>query len=542
MTDTQNPAPDEQPEAATTAPTPSPEPSIAAEPVAGSPAVEPVAWATAEPVEPAVTAEVVDDVASQAAPAPAAEAPLAPVAAELAPVAAPAVPVVAETPVAAYTATPTTPYAPTSDAGPAFTQPAAQPAPARRRSWIPALAAGGVLGLVLGAAGGAGAGYLVANGSGSATVVGTASGPSTITVNDTDSVNAVTAVASAAMASVVTINVTGQSAAGTGSGIVLDDQGHIVTNTHVVTVDGTESNPTIQVTTSAGRVYSAKVVGMDPLMDIAVIQVTDAQGLVPIEFADSSKLNVGETTVAIGAPLGLSGTVTSGIISALDRSIEVQSSAAPDSSSDGSGSGGDGSQSDPNDPFNYFKFDVPGSSSSSSATSTIQLAVIQTDTAINPGNSGGALLDTDGKLIGMNVAIATASSSSSSDGQSGSIGVGFAIPSNVVERVANELISTGTATHGLLGASVSDVGDDPAQADAGVLGASIVELSSGGAAEQAGLKVGDIITSVNGVPITGKTDATAQIRTYAAGSKVEIGYDRDGKAYTVEVTLGSLGS
>ena len=535
MTDTQNPGSEEQPEAAAAGSPGSPESSPIAEPAADAPAVAEQPPAPAEPPAPAA-ADLVAPAAAEAAPA---EAPAA-VAAT------PPVPVVPEPAVVAYAAPALAPYVATTDAGPAFTQQhPAQPAPARRRGWIPALAAGGVLGLVLGAAGGAGAGYLVANGSGNATVVGTAAGPSTITVNDTDHVNAVTAVATAAMASVVTINVTGQNAAGTGSGVVLDDQGHIVTNTHVVTVDGTESNPTIQVTTSAGRVYAAKVVGMDPLMDIAVIQVTDAQGLVPIEFADSSKLNVGETTVAIGAPLGLSGTVTSGIISALDRSIEVQSSAVPDSGSSGDGSGdsnGDGSQSDPNDPFNYFRFNVPGSSSSSSATSTIQLAVIQTDTAINPGNSGGALLDTDGKLIGINVAIATASSSSSSEGQSGSIGVGFAIPSNVVQRIADELISDGTATHGLLGASVADVADDPAQKDAGVLGASIVELSSGGAAEKAGLEVGDIITSVGGVPITGKTDATAQIRTYAAGSQVEIGYDRGGKAYTVEVTLGSLGS
>jgi len=433
-----------------------------------------------------------------------------------------------------YTASPL-PETPAAEAGPAFHQPSA-PSHPRRRGWIPALAAGGVLGLVLGAAAGAGAGYLVANGTGAGTLQGAAQGPSTITITDPSSVNNVAAVAASAMASVVTISVTGSSGAATGSGVVLDSDGHIVTNTHVVTIDGTTASPEIKVTTSSGRIYSATVVGMDPLMDIAVIQVTGAQGLVPIQFADSAKVNVGATTIAIGAPLGLSGTVTSGIVSALNRSIEVQSSAVPES---GSGDGS-GQQGDPNDPFNYFQFDSPGVpvQGQGGTGGTIQLAVIQTDTAINPGNSGGALLDADGRLIGVNEAIATASgSSSSSGGESGSIGIGFAIPSNTVKRIADEIIQTGAATHGLLGATVADASGS---ADATVTGALVKELSGGGAAEQAGLRVGDVITSVDGVPITGATDATAQIRTHAAGSKVEIGYDRGGKSYTVEATLGSL--
>ncbi len=517
MTDTQNPQPDEQPIAASSTPEPSAAP---AEPAPTS----------AAPVEDAITAEIVPDLPPLVAPTP-------PAVSAPQPVSTAAVPQYGER-AAAPQEVPTVYTTPVGQAGPAFTPPPAPPAAPRRRNWIPALAAGGVLGLVLGAAGGAGAGYLVAHDSGAGTLQGTSQGPSTITVTDPNNVNNVTAVAASAMPSVVTISVTGQSASGTGSGVVLDDQGHIVTNTHVVTVDGTEANPDIKVTTSTGRVYTAKVVGMDPLMDIAVIQVTDAQGLVPIQFADSSKLNVGATTIAIGAPLGLSGTVTSGIISALDRSIEVQSSAVPDTSS-GDGDSGDGQQTDPNDPFNFFHFDVPGVPVQGQSTSggSIQLAVIQTDTAINPGNSGGALLDTDGKLIGINVAIGTAGDSSS-ESQSGSIGVGFAIPSNVAQRIAQEIISTGKASHGLLGASVSDVADDPAQTDADITGASIVSLVSGGAAAQAGLKAGDIITSIDGVPITNKTDATADVRTHAAGDEVTVGYDRDGKAYTVQVTLG----
>jgi len=476
MTDTENPQPDEQPVSSTEAAT--------------------------VPDEQAVTAEIVDEPAVPAA-----------------------VPAPQEVPTT-YTAAPT--------ASGSFGQPAPAGTPAsRRRGWVPALAAGGVLGLVLGAAGGAGAGYLVATNAGAGVATGPAAGPATITVTDPGNVTNVTAVAASAMASVVTINVTGQSASGTGSGVVLDDQGHIVTNTHVVTVDGSESSPTIKVTTSSGRIYDAKIVGMDPLMDIAVIQVTDAQGLTPVEFADSSKLNVGSTTIAIGAPLGLAGTVTSGIISALDRSIEVQSSAVPDSG-DGNGSD-DSQQGDPNDPFDYFHFDVPGAPTQpSSGSGTIQLPVVQTDTAINPGNSGGALLDASGKLIGINVAIGTAGNGSSSD-QSGSIGVGFAIPSNVVKRISDEIIRTGTATHGLLGATVADSTSD---AEATVSGASIRSLVSGGAAEKAGLQEGDVITAIDGVPITGASDATAQIRSHDAGGSAEIAYDRDGKAYTVQVTLG----
>ncbi len=162
--------------------------------------------------------------------------------------------------------------------------------------------------------------------------------------------------------------------------------------------------------------------------------------------------------------------------------------------------------------------------------------MIQTDAAINPGNSGGALLDSEGKVIGINVAIASAGSS---QGQAGSIGVGFAIPSNLAQRVADELIKDGAATHGLLGASVVDATSDP-EADAEVVGALIKELTQGGAASAAGLQVGDIVTKFNGVPITGSTDLTAQVRALAAGAKTELIYVRDGRATTIEVTLGQL--
>ncbi|MDQ1554490.1 MAG: putative serine protease PepD, partial [Microbacteriaceae bacterium] len=270
----------------------------------------------------------------------------------------------------------------------------------------------------------------------------------------------------------------------------------------------------------------------------------DATGLQPITFADSSKLNVGDTAIAIGAPLALSNTVTNGIVSALNRSITIASSAVPPSTSSSDGGntapngGGNGSGSDP------FGFQFPQGGGGGqqqaqpqpTAQASIALSVIQTDAAINPGNSGGALLNASGQVMGINVAIASASSSSSTT-TSGSIGVGFAIPSNLAKRVASEIIATGTATHGLLGASVADAG---AATGSTVVGASIQSVTSGGAAANGGLQKGDVVTSFNGVPITGMTDLTAQVRVLAAGSKTTLTYVRNGTTNTATVTLGTL--
>lgn len=357
--------------------------------------------------------------------------------------------------------------------------------------------------------------------------------PTTITVNDAADATQITAVAAQASPSVVTISVSSDSAGGTGSGVVLSKDGYILTNAHVVTLDGAVSNPTIKVQTNDGRLLDATVVGVDSIYDLAVIKVDGVTDIQPATFADSSELNVGDTAIAIGAPLGLAGTVTNGIVSALNRSITVASSAVPDQ--------GDATEEAPDGetPFDFWNFDMgeEQQQQQGSVSSTISLAVIQTDAAINPGNSGGALLNSDGDVIGINVAIASAGSSS---GQSGSIGVGFAIPSNIAQRVAGELIENGAATHGLLGASVANVTEDPDQTDAEVVGASIVELTSGGAAESAGLRVGDIVTGFNGLPITGKTDLTAQVRAVAAGDTATVTYVRDGKATTVDVVLGTL--
>jgi putative serine protease PepD len=403
----------------------------------------------------------------------------------------------------------------------------------RRRIVVPVIAALAV-GALLGGASGAGIALLVDNGDNR--VVSESGSGTNITVNRSEDATPVTAVAAKASPSVVTISVSGTSSAGTGSGIVLSEDGYILTNTHVVTLDGSVADAQVSVTTSDGRIFTAKVVGTDPVVDLAVIKLDDASGLTPMDFADSDSLNVGDSAVAIGAPLGLSGTVTDGIISSLNRSITVASSAVPDSSqgqdetTPGQGGGS---------PYDFWNFDVPGENQEqqqSQQTGTISIPVIQTDAAINPGNSGGALLNSDGELIGVNVAIASAGNSSSSG--SGNIGVGFAIPANLAKRVAEEIIDSGSATHGLLGASVGDATSvDPKTT---VAGAYIQEVSDGGAAEAAGLRKGDIITQFNGVTVTSSTDLTAQVRYLAAGADAELVYFRGGESYEASVTLGEL--
>ncbi|HKT58266.1 MAG TPA: trypsin-like peptidase domain-containing protein [Microbacterium sp.] len=354
------------------------------------------------------------------------------------------------------------------------------------------------------------------------------SAPQTVTVNDTSSVNNTTAIAAKVVPSVVTINVSAGSSGGTGSGVVLSKDGYILTNTHVVTLDGATSGGSITVTTSTGHVYSASVVGTDPTYDLAVIKLKDASGLTPISWGDSGKLNVGDETVAVGAPLGLSNSVTTGIVSALNRSIEIASSAAPNGGSQDDGNGGQNGGSP-------FYFDFGQGQSQQSATDSIKIAVLQTDAAINPGNSGGALVDSDGKLIGINVAIASTGSSSTS--QAGSIGVGFSIPSDIAQRIADDLMKDGKATHGLLGATVADAASIQG---ATTTGAYIEKVTAGGAADRAGLQKGDVITSFNGAPVSDSVDLTAQVRALAGGAKAQLVYTRDGQSNTAQVTLGTF--
>ncbi|MFV0374226.1 trypsin-like peptidase domain-containing protein [Microbacterium sp.] len=411
-----------------------------------------------------------------------------------------------------------------------------QPAPAQSAPPEPApqrVGAGMVVAIMVAAAlvggaaglGGAAIGStLLATGSG--TVV--QSGPTTVTVNDTDDVTRTTGIATKVLPSVVTISASTSSGGGTGSGVVLSDDGYVVTNTHVVTLDGATGSASLSVTTSDGKVYDATIVGTDPVYDLAVIKLDGATGLTPIEFADSSGLNVGDATVAVGAPLGLSNTVTTGIVSALNRSIQIASSAAPDT--------GDTQEDDGDSGSGPFQFDFGQGQQQVRSSGTISIAVIQTDAAINPGNSGGALVDADGKLIGINVAIATAGSTTAGDA-AGSIGVGFSIPSNIVERVSGEIIDNGSATHGLLGAMV---GDAAVQEGATTTGAYISDVTPGGAAAEAGLAAGDVVTQFNGFPIADATDLTAQVRAAAAGTAADVVYIRDGETASVQVTLGEL--
>ena len=366
-----------------------------------------------------------------------------------------------------------------------------------------ALLVGGLLG---GTAGGA---FAIWNLSSRGLVSPGIQAPQTITVNAPADASEITAVAATAMPSVVTIEVAGAQGAGSGSGVIISSDGHVMTNAHVVSIGAQE--PAVRVTTSDGRLLGAEVVGRDILSDIAVLKL-EGDGPFPVmSIGDSDELNVGDETIAIGAPLGLPGTVTSGIVSAINRSITVGASSAP-GEEDG-----------------QFDFDLPGGVS---IGQTISLPVIQTDASINPGNSGGALLNTSGELIGVNVAIA------STGGQgSGSIGLGFAIPSNFALRVANELIQSGTASHGLLGALVTDASS---VASATVTGAYIDSVTPGGAADRAGIRAGDVVTRFNGLPVTNRIDLTAQVRVLPGGSEATLTYVRVGNSYTVEVTLGDL--
>ncbi|WP_309714057.1 trypsin-like peptidase domain-containing protein [Pseudolysinimonas sp.] len=415
-------------------------------------------------------------------------------------------------------ATPASAMLPAAPAAPTA-PPAAPDAAPRQRSNAGVLVAVAAVAALVGGGSGAGiAAWAVATNL--AADQERAAGPQTITVNDPDGVNVVNAVAAKAGPSVVTLSVSTQTAGGSGSGVIHSDDGYVQTNNHVVTLDGASNDATIEVTTADGRIFSAEIVGTDPTVDLAVIKLVEASGLTPIEFGDVDDLDVGDRAVVIGAPLGLANTVTDGIVSVLDRSIQIGSSAVPDD-----GSEEDGGQ-------NPFNFDIPGQSTSGSGS--ISIPVIQTDASINPGNSGGALVNDSGELIGIVVAIATANGSSSS----GSIGVGFAIPGDLAERVANELIENGVATHGLLGATVRDA----SSADGSIVGAVVVDedgIVAGGAAEAAGLRAGDIVTEFDGVPIAGSIDLTAQVRLHAAGAEAELVYVRNGEERTVTVTLGA---
>ncbi len=273
-----------------------------------------------------------------------------------------------------------------------------------------------------------------------------------------------------------------------GSGIILSTDGLILTNNHVV--EGAKGGDTT-ITFADGRTTKFTLVGTDPSSDIAVVKADNISDLTPITIGSSANLKVGQDVVAIGSPLGLEGTVTTGIISALNRPVAA---------------GGD------------------------IKNQNTVLDAIQTDAAINPGNSGGALVNMNGELVGVNSAIATLGGDSA-DAQSGSIGLGFAIPIDQAKRIADELIQSGNASHASLGVQV---GNDTASH-----GAKIVEVTSGGAAAAAGLPSGVVVTKVDD-RVIGSADAlVAAVRSRAPGDKVTLTYlDQSGKPQTVQVTLG----
>ncbi|MFC9433768.1 S1C family serine protease [Nocardia sp. NPDC057030] len=307
------------------------------------------------------------------------------------------------------------------------------------------------------------------------------------------------AVAQKVLPSVVMIKVASSRAEGEGSGVILSSDGLILTNNHVASGGG--PNVKMDVMFSDGSTAPATLVGADPVSDLAVIKVTGKNGLTPIELGSSANLQVGQPVIAIGSPLGLAGTVTTGIVSALNRPVSTS---------------GESDQQNP------------------AAVSPV-IDAVQTDAAINPGNSGGALVDATGKLIGINTAIATLGAAEQAGGQSGSIGLGFAIPVDQARRVADELIKTGHATYAQIGISVFRQ-QDPQQA---ILGAKVRDAVPDGPAAKAGIPGGAIVTKVDDRPIDSGNALVAAVRSHQPGDKVKVTYtDAQGNnPKTVEVTL-----
>jgi putative serine protease PepD len=318
------------------------------------------------------------------------------------------------------------------------------------------------------------------------TTAPTASGQSNTAVAAQPAAGSVGAIAKALIPSVVEIGVETTQGGGTGSGVVISADGYILTNNHVV-----EDATQIKVRLATGRV-DATVVGTDPLNDLAVIKAKSTTPLKAAPLGSSKGIQVGDPVIAIGSPLGLAGTVTTGIVSALDRRVNV------------------------------------------SADESLY-GMIQTDAAINPGNSGGALVDTGGRVIGINSAIATLGQSLG--GQGGSIGLGFAIPIDLANDTAQQLIKTGKVVHPQLGVRVSPIDEDAARQAGIAPGALVVLIDPGGPADKAGIKVDDVITEVNGKPVSGGDDLVTQIRTFKVGDKVKVTYNRKGSVTTVDATL-----
>lgn len=290
--------------------------------------------------------------------------------------------------------------------------------------------------------------------------------------------------------SVVEIDVTASSGSDTGSGFFIDSDGYILTNNHVV--EAAASGGRIRVTLANGKKYDAKIVGRDSSYDLAVLktELVDAPAL---QFGDSDKVAVGDAVIAIGSPLGLAGTVTSGIISAKNRPVTA-----------GNGSG-----------------------------ESSFISALQTDAAINPGNSGGPLVDATGAVIGVNSAIA--SLGSAFGGQSGSIGLGFAIPINQARKTADQLIKNGFATYPILGVSI----DSRYSGDGALVSNQSNAILPGGPAEKAGLKPGDVIIAIDDQQINSSDELIVAIRRHSVGDKVTVKYVRNSITRQVTLTLAA---
>ncbi|GLX01170.1 trypsin-like peptidase domain-containing protein [Microtetraspora sp. NBRC 16547] len=362
-----------------------------------------------------------------------------------------------------------------------------------KRAWSGGQKAVAGLALAAMALGGGVAGAFVATGfSGEKTIVS-----SPVLPVSNSSGNTIVAVAKAIQPSVVSIKVRTRTGGGEGSGVILSADGLILTNNHVVADAGLGSIVTVKF--SDGTTASATIKGTDPATDLAVIQAQDVSGLTPASLGDSDKLQVGDSVLAIGSPLGLEGSVTSGIVSALDRTLT------------------EGGQDQQQQPFPWGQQQQP--------TQQVTIGgMIQTDAAINPGNSGGALVNAAGQVIGINTAIATSGSSS------GNIGVGFAIPINTAKLVSEQLIKTGKATHAFLGVSVADATGETS-------GAVVASITKGSPAEKSGLKEADLITKIDDTNVGDAETLVGIIRRHQPGDKITVTYNRNGKPSTVTITL-----
>jgi putative serine protease PepD len=388
----------------------------------------------------------------------------------------------------------TEPLPPSSPAFGPYAPPATKPPKHRQMRTIFVAA---VTAALVGAGVGAGTVALVDDNNSNGTVVSSLSTTTASAPVNAKTDGTVAGAAAKIQPSVVTISVSGSQESGTGTGVIIRSDGYILTNNHVVSVAG--SGGSIQVLTDDGRQATAKIIGTDEPDDLAVIKVDGLPNLTAATFAKSGNLVVGQAVVAVGAPLGLSNTVTSGIVSNTARPVRA----------------GDNDQS----VFN----------------------AVQTDAAINPGNSGGPLVDLNGNVVGINAAIASANSGGlqipGQSQQSGSIGIGFAIPSDEASRIANELISTGKATHAVIGVQVN--ASSNGQSTNSMLGATLSSVQGGTPAAKAGLRAGDVISKVGQQRIEDADGLIAAVRSHAPNDKVTLTYTREGKTNTVEVTLGS---